>query len=233
MQLIAPEILEQARGLSLHLSAAGLVVGLLVWLTGWSGHRFWIVLSATVVAGLIGLSRSQAFGVQPVVAALLLAVAAGVLALALVRVVAFVAGGIAAWTAVQALAPAPWQEPLVCFLAGGLVGLFLFRFWTMVLTSFVGTLLMGYFGLLAADSLGRVDALNLTNQQGPLLNWICAGVTLAGVLLQYLIQRWRGKKKSKRDKPEDQLYPPHMRPEYQAKKQKWWKRGNRPYRQAG
>jgi len=65
-------------------------------------------------------------GVQPLLAGLLLAVAAGLLALALVRVIAFAAGGIAAVYGVRLLPPAPWQEPLICFLGGGLLGLLLF-----------------------------------------------------------------------------------------------------------
>jgi hypothetical protein len=147
MQFIVPDIIAEGRGLSVPVCVAGIAIGFLLWLTGWWAHRFWIVLVSTVVAGVVGLLKGPGFRIQPLLAALLLAVAAGLLALALVRVVAFAAGGMAAWMAVQALAPPSWHEPLVCFLVGGLVGLFLFRVWTMMLTSFMGALWMGYFGL--------------------------------------------------------------------------------------
>src|SRR5205085_3044818 len=97
-----------------------------------------------LMAGIFGLLSPPAGRLPPLVLGLLLAVAAGVLALALVRVVAFAAGGAAAWLAVHTFAPPAWDEPLVCFIVGGLAGLLLFRVWTMVLTSFAGTLLMSY-----------------------------------------------------------------------------------------
>jgi len=48
-----------------------------------------------------------------------------------------------------------WDEPLVSFVAGGLVGLVLFRVWMMALTSILGTLLVGYSSLCLADKLGK------------------------------------------------------------------------------
>src|SRR5438034_242014 len=112
MQLIAPDILQEAQGLSPAVSGTALFVGLVLWLTGWSWHRFWVVLSATAGAGLFGLLSSPYYKVQPLVAGLLLAVAAGVLALTLVRVLAFLTGGLAGWLAVtHALAPSTWDFP--------------------------------------------------------------------------------------------------------------------------
>src|SRR5438270_12033227 len=108
MQLLAPDVLSEARGLSLGISALGVVVGFLLWLTGWRGHRFWIVLGSTVSAGIYGLWSAPVSQVQPLVAALLMAVAAGLLALSLVRLVAFAAGGIATWLVVHAVAAAVW-----------------------------------------------------------------------------------------------------------------------------
>jgi hypothetical protein len=191
MQFFAPDILEQARGLSVGLTGAGLAIGLLLWLTGWIGHRFWIVLAATLVAGVFGLLSPAAGPVPPLVMGLLLAVAAGVLALALVRLVAFAAGGLAVWLAVRTLAPPAWDVPLVCLLGGGLVGLGLFRVWTMALTSFAGTLLMGYCGLSLADYLGKLDAVAMAQQRVLLLNTFCGGLTLVGLLIQFLLERRR------------------------------------------
>ena len=74
------------KALSVGLCATGLVVGLALWLFGWWSHRFWVVLTTTVLAGVFGLYEAAMFRTHPLVAALLLAVAAGLLALALIRV---------------------------------------------------------------------------------------------------------------------------------------------------
>src|SRR6476661_7226479 len=99
-------------------------VGLVVWLLGGWSHRFWLVLLITLGAGVYGLSIGEAFGVQPLVAGLLLAVAAGTLALSLVRVAAFLAGGVAACVLAEQLMPR-WQEPFIFFFVGAFLGLFL------------------------------------------------------------------------------------------------------------
>jgi hypothetical protein len=190
MQLLAPDILSEARGLSAGPCIAGLVLGMALWALGWRWHRFWIVLATTVLAGVLGLATGLSAGVHPLVVALLLAVAAGLLALQLVRVVAFLAGGLAAWLAVHALLPS-LDEPILCFLGGGLVGLVLFRHSTMALTSLLGALIMGHSGLLLADRLGKLDAVTWTAGHAVVLNWCCAGVSLVGWLVQFLGEHWR------------------------------------------
>jgi MFS family permease len=203
MHLIAPDILSEARSLSFGLLGAGVVVGLLLWLFGWWGHRFWIVLVATVGAGVFGLSSGSHYGIQPLVAGLLLALSAGVLALTLVRLVAYAAGGIAAWMLIHALAPL-WDQPLLCFLIGGLIGLLLFRFWTMAFTSFLGMLLLGYSGLCIGDKLGYLDAVGWAEAQGSLLNWLSAGVVFLGFAFQFLLERRRLRKLRAKNEEEDE-----------------------------
>jgi MFS family permease len=204
MHLFAPDLLSEARLLPFGLLGAGLAVGLLLWLFGWWGHRFWIVLIATVGAGLYGLmSAGPHYRIQPFVAGLLLAVSAGVLALTLVRLVAYVAGGIAAWMLVHALAPL-WDQPLLCFLVGGLIGLFLFRFWTMAFTSFLGALVSIYSGLCLADKLGWTDAASWAEQQGALLNWLCGVGALAGFAVQFFLERRRIRRLRKKAEDEDE-----------------------------
>jgi hypothetical protein len=228
MQFIAPDILDQARGLSLSLTICGFLVGLLLWLTGWWGHRFWIVLVTTVTAGFLGLINGPVFEVKPLVAGLMLAIAAGVLALSLVRVFAFVAGGLATWMAVRYLGPESWQEPLVSFLAGGLGGLFLFRFWIMALTSFTATVFMGYFGLLVADRFGKIDAVAFTSQNTILVNWLCGAVSVVGLGIQFWINR-RAKNKSRNRDGEESLYKPKKKEE----PNRWWNLGRGQFRKAG
>src|SRR5437870_1798351 len=103
MRLLDPDILAEADGLHLAIPIAAALVGLLLWLFGWWGHRFWIVLATTVAAGVAGLSAGHVSGLQPLVVALLLAVAAGALALPLSRLVVFAATGLLAWLVVHAV----------------------------------------------------------------------------------------------------------------------------------
>jgi hypothetical protein len=225
MQLVTPDILAEARGLSVAISATTFAVGFLLWVLGWRGHRFWIVLAATAGAGIAGLSSSPSPGTQALAAGLLLAVAAGALALPLVRVVAFAAGGLAVWLGVHASLPA-WDVPLLCFLSGGLLGLLLFRLWTMALTSCAGTLLMAYSGLcLAADS-ANLDVVGLAERQATWINVGCGGVALVGLLVQLVLDRGRGKAKGRRSaRPK-----PEPMPSYAGRS--WW--GARQlYRRAG
>src|ERR1700676_2161328 len=95
MQLVAPDILSDACGLSVGLIILGMVLGVALWLFGWRYHRFWIVLITTVLAGIYGLYDAAVFRAQPLMAAVLLALVGGLLALALVRLLAFLAGGMA------------------------------------------------------------------------------------------------------------------------------------------
>src|SRR5262245_34243928 len=114
MQVVSPDILSDASGFSPAVSCSTFALGLLLWLLGWRGHRFWIVLIATVTAGIVGLDAGPDHTTQQVVAGILLAVAVGAMALALVRLVAFAAGGLAACLAVHALMP-QLQYPLLPF----------------------------------------------------------------------------------------------------------------------
>jgi hypothetical protein len=188
MQILAPDILQDVRQLSAVLQITGLVIGLMLWLLGWRNHRFWVVLVMTVSAGVYGLAEASSLHAQPLVAAVLLSVAAGLLALSLIRLLAFAAGGFFSLIAVQALAPS-WDQPLVIFLLGGMVGHLLFRLWMMALTSFCGTLFMLYAGLGLADRLGKLDAVAWTDKRTQILNWLCGGIAVAGFVLQFLIDR--------------------------------------------
>jgi hypothetical protein len=225
MQLIAPDIMELVLGLSLPATAVGLVLGVLLWLSGWWGHRFWIVLFITVAAGIVGMVSGQAVGLKPAVTGLLLAVSAGMMALSLVRLVAFFAGGAAVCLALQLLIPA-WEDRFIGFLAGGLAGLLLFRLWTMTFTSLFGTLMMIHCGLALLDRFGKLDAALLTQQRASLLNWSCAGLVVLGVLVQYVLERWQKQAQRQRDE-RVQLRQARMELEQRAQKKSWWRWGAR------
>jgi hypothetical protein len=189
------------------------------------------VLVTTVTAGIVGLTAGPVHGVQPLVAGLLLAIAAGILSLALARVVAFGAGGVAAWLGAQALAPG-WDQPLICFLVGGLIGLLLFRLWTMVLTSAAGSLLMLYSGLCLANNFGQLDAVDLAQKQSVLLNCIWAGMVFVGVVAQFFVSRRKRKPEESRRRQRGNGYSSHYR-ERERERSSWWSWGQRDYREAG
>jgi len=231
MQLVAPDILARTQGMSLGVCGAALALGLLLWLFGWWGHRFWIVMFTTVSAGVAGLSAGVSLGVQPFVAGLLLAIAAGMMALALIRLLAFIAGGGALALAIRALVPA-LEEPLIGFLVGGLIGLVLFRLWIMVLTSFTGALLMVYSGLTLLDGLHKLNAPAIAEGRTLLFNWICGGITLLGVLAQYLVERWKKQLKRRREE-EVHLHRAELELEQRYRRRSWWwKKGQGPRRAA-
>jgi hypothetical protein len=201
MQLLAPDILSDACGLSAGLIFTGLILGLALWLFGWSCHRFWIVLITTVLAGIYGLYDAAAFRAQPLVAAVLLALVGGVLALALVRLLAFFAGGMVGVLAAQAFLPS-FDQP-VSFLISGLMSLFLFRLSMMALTSLAGTVLMGYAALSLLNHYATVDTVAWTGQGTVLLNWICGLFALLGFGFQFYLDRRRSKRERGDDKSKD------------------------------
>jgi MFS family permease len=184
MRLIAPDILTEAKGLSPAVTGVFLAVGVMVWLLGWYYHRFWIVAGITAGAGLIGLYTGRAAGTQLLVVGLLLALAAGLLAMELARVLAFV--GVGALSALAVRTVLPQGEPLIGFLVGGLLGVFLYRFWAMLLASFVGTELAAHAGLSLAEELGVIDAAKFAEQNA---DWI-TGVLIAASILGMFAQRW-------------------------------------------
>jgi hypothetical protein len=223
MNLVDPDILAEARGLPPVVPGIGLTVGLLLWVFGARSHRFWIALVITMSAGLLGLAHGPAYGMQPLVAGLLLAIAAGALALSLVRVLLFAAGGLAALTVMHTVAP-NHDEPLVSFVVGGLGGILLYRFWITTLTSLIGTLLITYSGLCLLDRLHTLDAPAWSTRNAGLLNWGCAGSAVLGVLLQFLLDR-RRKRKAKARKDEDDEDADERRHHHRHKvkpKATWW-----------
>jgi hypothetical protein len=225
MTLVDPDILTEARDLSLVVLGATYLVGILLWLLGGWGHRFCIVLLTTLFGGIGGLYLGPPFGMQPLVAGLMLAVAAGALALSLVRVGVFLLSGLTLFWIAWKMAPG-WEEPLACFLAGGLLGIILFRVWIMGLASLAGTLLMTYALLCLIGRLGKADVVTWTTNNGPLLNWSIAAVTVLGIMMQALIQRRRanagggGGKPAEAPKPAKPAAPPPP-----PAKTPWWKFG--------
>jgi hypothetical protein len=183
MHLIAPDILAEARGMSGAMAGTACVLGIALWLFGWRWHRFWVVAGVTLGAGLIGLNAGKTSGGQVMAVGILLAVAAGMMALELAKVLAFVAGGIGAWLAVQWVLPQA-QELWAVFLSGGLFGLLLYRLWTMLLTSLMGALIAGHAALLLLEGPLKFDAVAWSGAHLVALNGVIVALVVLGIIVQ-------------------------------------------------
>jgi len=190
MMFIVPDILQEGRGLSPAVAGVTALLGLLLWLFGWRGHRFWIVVGVTVAGGLYGLSAGQATGVNMVALGVMLALCAGLLALELARVFAFLAAGTAVWLAAGALFP-QGKEMWLVFLAGGLVGILFYRLWTMALTSFLGTIVAAHAILILAGEFSKFDAAAWARGHPVALNIGVGLVSAMGLALQGAQLRWK------------------------------------------
>jgi hypothetical protein len=159
-------------------------LGIALWLFGWRWHRFWIVAGITLAAGLLGLNAGRAAGGTQIMAlGILIAVAAGMMALELAKVFAFVAGGCGAWLAVQWVFPQA-QELWAVFISGGLFGLLLYRLWTMLLTSLAGVLITSHSALLLLEGPAGFDAVKWVTTNQAALNGVAVGLIVLGILLQ-------------------------------------------------
>jgi hypothetical protein len=188
MHPISPDVLADAKGLSIGATAFFLFVGLLLWGFGWRWHRFWLVFAITLTAGLLGISAGRSAGTQVLVVSVLVALAAGMLALEIAKIVAFITGGTAAWLAAQAVMPEA-HELWAAFLCGGLVGVVLYRLWTMLATSFVGVLLIGHTTLLLLEMTGALQAVEFTRKHDAAITTWAVSASVIGVL----VQSWTGR----------------------------------------
>jgi hypothetical protein len=213
MQLIAPDILAEARGLSLSVPITGLVLGWLLWLFGWRWHRFWTVVGVTIAGGLYGLSSGEAGNGHVIALGLLVAVCAGLMALEIARIIAFVAGGTAVWWTAGLLFPKA-QELWVFFLAGGLVGILFYRLWTMTFTSFLGTLIASHSLLALIESLTQFDVVTWSSRNPIALSVAVGILSTLGLAAQGAQYRWsqtddddephRRKRRRRRDRQADE-----------------------------
>lgn len=228
MQLIAPDILTEAHGLTIAMAGTLCVLGIALWLFGWRWHRFWVVAGIALAAGLLGLNAGRAAGGTQIMAVgILLAVAAGMLALELAKVFAFVAGGCGAWLTVQWVFPQA-QELWAVFLSGGIFGVLLYRLWTMLLTSLLGVLLAGHAGLLLLEPVLGFDAVHWVGANQAAANGVAVGLTVLGIFLQAIAApaeravkvdgKDDEKKPPKKPDPELGLHEPDEKPA------PWWRK---------
>lgn len=206
MRFVAPDVLAELCGLSPGVVGLAAGVGAVLWLFGWWSHRFWVVLIATVAAGVWGLFEAPILKAQPLVASLLLALAAGLLALALIRLFAFVAVGLIGLAFVDALAP-NMEQPLIAFLSSGLVGLILFRWCVTAVLSFTGSVLLVHAVLVMLNQRGKLDAAVYAETSAAMLTGLISLMTLFGFGFQLWHDRHRRRRvddsKSPKKKPKE------------------------------
>jgi hypothetical protein len=228
MQLIVPEILAEARGLTTAMSGTLCALGIALWLFGWRWHRFWIVAGITLAAGLLGLNAGRAAGGTQIMAlGILIAVAAGMMALELAKVFAFVAGGCGAWLAVQWVFPQA-QELWAVFLSGGLFGLLLYRLWTMLLTSLAGVLVASHSAILILEAPMGINAVTWAKTNQAALNGIAVGLVVLGILLQAIAspdEEARQESIEEETDPHEPADETHRAPVVsKAKPRPWWRK---------
>jgi hypothetical protein len=124
------------------------------------------------------------------------------MALELAKILAFVAGGVGAWLAVQWVLPQA-QELWAVFLCGGLFGVLLYRLWTMMLTSLAGTLLAAHAGLLLLEPVLGFNAAAWAAANLAALNGVAVGFTILGVMVQAAAAKEEDEKKAT-EEPEDE-----------------------------
>ncbi len=217
MNLISPDVIAELKGLSLGAGCFLMLVGFLLWGFGWRWHRFWVVFGFTAAAGIVGMSSGNAAGGHILVMGLLLAFAGGVLAIELAKILAFVAGGIGFWFAVQTVFP-QGQELWAVFLSGGLFGVLLYRLWTMILLSFLGVVVTWHAAFGLAQSSGTYDAVKWVADNTIAVNGAVIVATFLGVLMQ-VVTTEKPSAEAKEEKSEKDEHKSHDDDE-----PVWWKR---------
>lgn len=195
MEILSAEIVTDILELPMPALLAMMSTGLLLAITGWKWHRFWLTLCVSLIAGLIGMRQASAWGIsQPVVSGVLLAAAAGCLALSLSRVGLFLAYGLACWYTMKRLAP-PYAIPAICICAGGLFSALFYRFCVVLLTSAIGSVVLCYGAIAYVEQQKWYAALNWLKDQSLVAHAALAGVILLSLFIQLALCRKSKKKK--------------------------------------
>ncbi len=199
MQLIGPDILTDLKELALGWPIAGAVLGFSVYLTGWKWHRFWIAFSLTGLGGIIGLlaasgpgaDGSVSAGHNVLAAAMLLAIAVGLLAQELARILMFLVGGVAVCYGVQQVLPNA-QALGVIFLVGGLSTILLYRFWIIAFSSAFGALIFWHCALVILGEVLAKDMVTFAENYRLQCNAGIVVATILGMMAQMSLARWAG-----------------------------------------
>jgi len=193
MQILSQQALETLVRIPLPIVVVGLVLAPVFWLLGWRLHRVLFVGSVTFIAGVYGLVHvPKLLAINKYLAGVLLAVGVGGVAIALMRIGAFVACGLLADSLAVHVA---WEYfpglsgpvRFVAFVAGGMVSVFFYRLVVVLITASVGAVLMVGGVISLTHQTSAYDAIQGMDE----LQTIAAGALVVLILIgtgaQYLL----------------------------------------------
>jgi hypothetical protein len=203
MEIVSSKIIAEASELPSLVLVLTAAVGPLLWVLGWRMHRGLFVAASTFVAGMYGLAHGPAFGLYPAVAAGLMSLSAGGLAMATMRIGVFVVFGALLELAVRATITAHVDEQsqawlrVSAFFIGGLSSLLCYRFLVIAFTSLLGAYLLLIGGMAFAHRQGEFDTVGLASGRPILVTAIWLGLGLVGIAGQYALERVRIREKKR------------------------------------
>ena len=211
MEIVSSKFVAEASELPSIVLALTAAVGPLLWVLGWRVHRALFVAAATVVGGLYGLAHGPALGLYPVVAAGLLSLAAGGLAISALRIGVFVVFGALLELVVRSTIAKHMDEPsqvwlrVASFLVGGIISLACFRLLVISFTSFLGAYLLLLGGMAFAVRHGEYDTIALAADRPVLVAAMWVGLGLLGIGAQYVLDKHHFREKRRSNDPAAEL----------------------------
>jgi hypothetical protein len=203
MEIVSSKLVSEASELPSAVLVLTAAIGPLLWVLGWRIHRALIVAASTFIGGVYGLAHGATFGLYPVVAAGLMCLSAGGLAMSTIRIGVFVVIGASLELAVRVTicqhmdAPAQACLRVSAFFIGGLLSLVCYRFLIIAFTSLLGAYLLLLGGMAVAVKHGELDTIAMAADRPVLVVaiWMCIG--LAGVAGQYVLENVRVRDKKR------------------------------------
>jgi hypothetical protein len=201
MEIVSSKLVSEASELPSAVLVLTAAIGPLLWVLGWRIHRALFVAASTFIGGVYGLAHGATFGLYPVVAAGLMSLSAGGLAMSTVRIGVFVVIGASLELAIRATiaqhmdAPAQACLRVSAFFIGGLLSLVCYRFLIIAFTSLLGAYLLLLGGMAVAVKHGEVDTIAMASDRPVLVCATWIGIGLVGVAGQYVLEKFRVREK--------------------------------------
>ena len=194
MQILSQEFLARLVDVPLPMVVAALVLAPVFWVLGWRIHRVLFVASVSLIAGVYGLVHGpKILGVNEYMAGLLLAGGVGGVAIALLRIGAFVACGLVADSIAVHAAP-EYFDPALCgpvrvfaFLVGGMLSVLFYRLVVILITASLGAFIMVTAVVSLTHQTSDYDALTGGDDLQMLVAGALAVLILIGTGVQYLL----------------------------------------------
>jgi hypothetical protein len=204
MEIISSKLVSEASELPSVVLALTAAIGPLMWVLGWRIHRALFVAASTLIGGMYGLAHGPSLGLYPVIAAGLLSVSAGGLAMAMLRIGVFVVFGAVMELAVRATIAKQMNDDAqvwlrgAAFFAGGLLSLACYRFLMIALMSFAGAFLLMLGGMAFAVRHGEFDTIAWADEHSRIVTAVWVGLGILGIVGQYILERQHARHKKER-----------------------------------